>query len=288
MKTTTYDSSNLDRIQLRAWLIMFRELWESRELIHRLVVRNVAGQFRQSFLGYLWIVLPPIATTITFSLLQEAKIVNISLPADGMPYAVFALLGATFWGFFTQVVSMATNSISSAGALVSKIYFPREVLVISGVGNSVVNLAIRLVVVVLTFAILRYPPHPAALWFLVLLIPMMMLGLGIGLFLAPINTMMNDVSRMLEFAFQFGMLLAPTVYPTPIIDAASSTWQVGLYWLHQINPVSHYLYALHELIQHGTLTFTPGLQISLVLSVAVFFAGWRFFHAIEPLLAERV
>lgn len=265
-----------------------QELWESRELIHRLVVRNVAGQFRQSFLGYLWIVLPPIATTITFSLLQEARIVNISMPAGSMPYAIFALLGATFWGFFTQVVSMATNGISNAGALVSKIYFPREVLVISGVGNSIVNLAIRLVVVLLTFVFLRYLPHTASLFFFVLLIPMLMLGLGIGLFLAPINTMMNDVSRMLEFAFQFGMLLAPTVYPTPVLDASSTAWQVGLYWLHQINPVSHYLYALHDLIQHGTLTFTPGLQISLILSVTLFFAGWRFFHATEPLLAERV
>lgn len=285
---TRYVASSRDRLTLAAWIMMFREISEYRELIYRLVVRNVTGQFRQSFLSYLWIILPPVATTVVFTVLQRARIVNITMPEDGMPYAIFALLGATFWGFFTQVVSMATNSISSAGMLVSKIYFPREILVLSAVGNAVVNLAIRMLVVALSFVLLGYAPHPACVWFCLLLIPLLMLGVGCGLFLAPVNVMMNDVSRMLEFAFQFGMFLAPTVYPTPVLETVDSKWQVALYWMHQLNPVSHYLYALHELVEKGTLTFGAGLQASLILSVFVFFAGWRFFHAVEPLLAERV
>lgn len=288
MKITTYESSNLDRIRLSAWKLMFGELWDSRELIRRLVVRNVASQFRQSFLGYIWIVLPPIATTFIFTMLQRAKIVNIEMPADGMPYAIFALLGTTFWQFFAQVVSMATNSISSAGALVSKIYFPREVLVLSAVGNSIVNLAIRMVVILLTFVLLAYAPHVNALFCVALLIPMLMLGVGIGLYLAPLNTMMNDVTRMIEFAFQFGLFLVPTVYPTPVLSSDSSTWQIGLYWIHQLNPIAHYLNALRDLFQTGTFNVTAGLQISVMLSVLLFFSGWRFFHATEPLLAERV
>ncbi len=289
MKTTTvYEGGGRDRLSFRAWETMFRELWEFRELVHRLVLRNVSGQFRQSFLGYLWVLLPPIGTTIIFSLLQRAQVVAISMPEGAMPYPIFALLGATIWGYFTQVVMMSTCSISNAGALVSKIYFPREILVFSAVGNSIFNLLIRLVVVVFSFAALRYLPHVQSLLFLVLLIPFTLLGVGIGLLLAPINTMMNDVSRMLEFVFQFGMLLAPTVYPTPVLGDSSSTWELALYWAHHINPVSHYLYALHELVEKGTLTWTPGLQVSMAASIAIFFAGWRFFHATEPLLAERL
>lgn len=285
---TRYDAASRERLSIGAWRVMVGELWEFRELIHRLVLRNVSGQFRQSFLGYLWILLPPIGTTVVFSLLQRAQVVAITMPEGSMPYPIFALLGATIWGYFTQVVMMATASISNSGALVSKIYFPREILTLSAVGNAVVNLLIRLVVVVLSFAALRYAPHPACLGFLALLVPLTLLGLGIGLLLAPVNTMMNDVSRMLEFLFQFGLFLAPTVYPTPNPGAAADTWQVALYWAHQANPVSHYLYALHELVQQGTLTWTPGLLISVVFSFLVFLSGWRFFHATEPLLAERL
>lgn len=285
---TVYDGSGRDRLSIRAWGVMFRELWEFRELIHRLVLRNVSGQFRQSFLGYLWVLLPPIGTTIIFSLLQRAQVVAITMPEGSMPYPIFALLGATIWGYFTQVVMMATTSISNAGALVSKIYFPREILVFSAVGNAVVNLLIRLVVVVLSFAALRYIPHIQSIGYLLLLIPFTLFGVGIGLLLAPINTMMNDVSRMLEFVFQFGMLLAPTVYPTPVLSDTSGTWEVALYWAHHVNPVSHYLYALHQLVEQGSLTWTPGLQFSIAVSFVLFFAGWRFFHATETLLAERL
>ncbi|MCZ7590750.1 MAG: ABC transporter permease [Kiritimatiellae bacterium] len=288
-KTTIYEANERDRLSWAAWGAMFRELRDFRELIQRLIVRNVSGQFRQSFLGYLWIVLPPIGTTIVFSLLQRAQVIAITMPEGAMPYPIFALLGATVWGFFTQVVMMATSSISGAGPLVSKIYFPREILVFSAVGNAIVNLLIRLLVVVLTFAALRYLPHWQSISFLLLLVPLTLFGIGVGLFLAPINTMMNDVSRMLEFAFQFGMLLAPTVYPTPVLtDTAAGSWQNLLYWAHHINPVSHYLYALHELVEKGTLSWTPGLIVTVSSSVVVFLLGWRFFHATEPLLAERL
>lgn len=286
--TTIYEAGGRDRLTWAAWRVMCRELWEFRELIQRLVGRNISGQFRQSFLGYLWVILPPIGTTVVFTLLQRAKVIAITMPDGGMPYPIFALLGATMWGFFTQVVSMATTSISSAGNLVSKIYFPREILVFSAVGNAMVNLLIRLVVVVLTFAALRYVPHWQSLAFLLLLAPLTLLGVGIGLLLAPINTMMNDIGRMLEFAFQFGMLLAPTVYPTPELSDSTLGWQNLLYWTHHLNPVSHYLYALHELVQQGTLTWTPGLTTAVSLSVAIFLLGWRFFHATEALLAERL
>lgn len=287
-ETTIYDASNRDRLSWRAWGAMFRELRDFRELIQRLVLRNVSGQFRQSFLGYLWIILPPIGTTVVFTLLQRAQIVAITMPEGSMPYPIFALLGATIWGFFTQVVTMATTSISNAGALVSKIYFPREILVFSAVGNAIVNLLIRFLVVLLTFAALRYVPHWQSMAFLLLLIPFTLFSVGIGLLLAPLNTMMNDVSRMLEFAFQFGMLLAPTVYPTPVLTESAASWQNLLYWAHHLNPVSHYLYALHELVEQGTLSWTPGLITALAFSVVVFLVGWRFFHATEPLLAERL
>ena len=108
-KITIYDAANSDRISIRAWRVMFRELGESRELISRLVKRDMASQFRQSFLGYLWIILPPVATTIVFTLLRKANIINVPMPEDAMPYALFVLVGTTIWGLFTQVTIHRTR-----------------------------------------------------------------------------------------------------------------------------------------------------------------------------------
>lgn len=283
-----YDGSGRDRLALSAWCVMVRELWDYRELNLRLIRRGIAGQFRQSMLGYLWIIGPPIATTVVFNLLQQARVVNVTMPEGALPYALFALLGATVWGFFTQITAGATTSISTAGPLVSKIYFPREILVISSCGSAFLNLGIRLAVFLLSCVLIGFIPPWTALAGLLLLIPLALFGLGLAFFLAPLNTVMNDIGRALELAFQFGMLMAPTVYPTPDIATAHSRWEVLLYWLHIVNPVSHYLYALHGLLNTGHLVVTAGLQIAVVLSVLVCLIGWRFFHACEPLLAERL
>ena len=285
---TLYDASNSDRIALSAWQTMFRELAESGELISRLVKRDMASQFRQSFLGYVWIILPPVATTIVFTLLRKASVINVPMPDGAMPYALFVLVGTTVWGLFTQVTIMSTTSIVNAGNLVSKIYFPREVLVLSAVGTALINVFIRIMLLVLVFFMFGYAPHWQVIFAPILLLPLILFALGLGLFCAPANTMMHDMSRVLEFAFQFGMFLAPTIYPTPNRWAVDTQWQQILYWLHTCNPVTHYLHAIHGLIEKGTFALDAGFLISLLLGVTVFAIGWRTFHICEPLLAERL
>lgn len=294
-QVTCYDASGRDRISLAAWRVMVTELWDYRELIHRLLVRSIAGPLRQSFLGYFWIVLPPLATAMIFSILRSAEIVQVPMDGHIMPYMLFALIGATVWGLFTQCVSSATASIANAGTLVSKIYFPRETLVISSVGTALFNGAVRLVVVALMFAVVGFMPHPAALSIPLILLPMVLLAIGVGFLLAILNTMMQDVAKLIEFGFQFGMFLAPTVYPTPSLASALAAdtgqgvnWQLVLYWLHTINPVTHFIHAIHHTIEYGWFTPSPAFLASTVLSFLAFLAGWRIFHMCEPLLAERL
>lgn len=288
MKLTIYDAANSDRISIRAWKTMFQELWEYRELTQRLVLRNIAGQFRQSFLGYLWIALPPIATTLVFSLLRRSNIVNVPMPEGAMPYALFVLVNTTIWQFFTQLSIQATGSIASGGALVSKIYFPREVLVFSQVGSALINLGVQTLVIIIMLVFLRYIPHWSAFAIPFFLIPVALLSLGIGMLLAPINAMMHDISRMLSFLFQFGMFLSPTVYPTPDPALIVTRWQLVLYWCHTLNPVSHFINAADAAIQGNTIRMGTGFFFATVVSVLIFLIGWRFLHICEPLVAERL
>ena len=288
LRVTVYDGASRDRIAVSAWGRMFAELWRYRELTRRLLGRNIAGQFRQSFLGYVWIALPPVATTLIFTMLRRAQVVNVPMEGHVLPYALFALIGTTLWGFFSQLTIMATMSIANAGVLVTRVYFPREVLVLSAIGNAVVNFGIRLVVVVLSFALLGFHPPWQVVFFPLLLVPMLAFGVGLGFILAPINTMMRDMGRVLEFAFQFGMFLAPTIYPTPDIARDIGRWKVALYWLHNLNPVSHFIQAVDTLVETGSFVPDNGFVAACGISFLVLLIGWRFFHICEPLLAERL
>jgi len=287
-KTTIYDASGSDRTSLRAWGVMWRELRDYHEVIYRLVASNISGQFRQSYIGYMWIALPPIATTLVFSVLRQANIVNVPMAAGAMPYALFALLGTTLWGFFSSVALSATGSIGGAGALVSKVYFPREVLVLTSVGQNLATILVRVGVLLLSLLVFRYAPPWQALFAPLFLLPLLLLGLGMGMFLAPLHTVMPDIGRIVGFIFQFGMFMAPTIYPTPKISAVTSDWQLGLYLLHSMNPVTHFMHAITDLMQDGAVQWDAGLMGSMGFSVVLFLVGWRFFHVCEPYLAERV
>ena len=181
-----------------------------------------------------------------------------------------------------------STSISSAGNLVSKVYFPREVLVVSAVGQSLVNLAIRLGLVLLACALAGYLPSWSALGLPLLALPLLALGLGIGALLAPVNAVMNDTSRLLEFAAQFGLFLVPAVYATPVPVAGGSGLQEALFWLHTCNPVSQVLYTAYDWMAAPALTHPMGLLLTVLISGLVLACGWRFLHVCEPLLAERL
>lgn len=267
---------------------MFRELWEYRELIHRLVIRNFSAQVRQSFLGYVWVALPPVAITVVFSLLRKANVVNVPMAEAAMPYALFALVGTTIWGAFTGYLGAAMNSIAGGGNLVSKVYFPREVLVLSGIGSATINLLIRVAVILLTFAFMQYLPSWKILLVPLVLLPMFAMAVGFGLIFAPINTMMNDMSRLVDFAFQFGTFIVPAIFPTPDLATAKSIYERGLFWIHVLNPVSHFINAARDLLHYGTFEWSAGYTASSILGFLILAIGWRFFHICEPLLAERL
>jgi ABC-type polysaccharide/polyol phosphate export permease len=233
-------------------------------------------------------VVPPLAMAVIFSTLRQAQIVNVPMGNHTMPYVLFALIGTTLWGIFTQVSTTATGSIINAGSLVSKIYFPREVLVLSAVGTVLITSLVRIGMVIVTFVLFRYVPHWQALFIPVVLLPLLALALGIGLILAPLNAMLHDVGRLLEFVLQFGLFLTPIVYPTPALGDVTTPWQSALWWLHNLNPVSHYINAVHSLIETGTVVVYPGLVVSSALGFLVLLVGWRFFHICEPLMAERL
>ncbi|MBU0677868.1 MAG: ABC transporter permease [Verrucomicrobia bacterium] len=287
-QVTVYDSSGEDRIALSAWKHMFAEIWQFRELINRLALRNIAGQFRQSFLGYLWVALPPIATTVVFTVLRSANIFNVPMEGELLPYTLFTLIGITIWQLFTQFTMTSTTSISNAGALVSKIYFPRETLVLSATVSLLVTAAVNALIVALVFAVQRFVPAWQSVLFPLYCLPIVFLALGLSLFFAPLNTMMNDVSRILQFAFQFGMFLTPTVYRTPKYEDIATIWETILYWLHTLNPVTHVIVTVRQLTTGEVLLAGPAYWISAAVSVLVFALGWRFFHICEPLLAERI
>ncbi len=201
-----YTPDAMRKAGIRIWGTMTRELWSARELIWRLVYRDISARYRQSVLGYIWAILPPLVTVAIFTFLTSNRVLPIGeMP---LPYPVFALWSIGVWQLFSQSLAACTNSLTNAGSLVTKINFPKETLVISAVGQPLIDFLIRLLPTIIVFFWYEIIPSLAALWIPILLIPVILMAIGLGFFFAIANLAIRDIGNAVGMALTFGMFAA--------------------------------------------------------------------------------
>src|SRR2546423_12994264 len=101
---------------------MLADLWSARGLAWRLLHRDLSAKYRQSLLGYVWAIVPPLAVTLSFTLAGQAAIFNTG--STSLPYVVFALVGTVLWQTFSEAVYAPIKAVTGAKTLLARIRFP--------------------------------------------------------------------------------------------------------------------------------------------------------------------
>jgi ABC-type polysaccharide/polyol phosphate export permease len=177
----------------------FRELWHYRDLLYFLTWREISVRYKQTVLGFAWAVLQPLLTMLVFTVFlgRLAKI-----PSDGIPYPVFTYLGLLPWMYFANALTRSSMSLVSNASLVSKVYFPRVLIPLSGTLSALVDFLVAFAILGVLMAWYRIVPAPEAL----LLIPLSALtalaALGVGMWLAALNVQYRDVQHAIPFLVQ--------------------------------------------------------------------------------------
>lgn len=250
------------------WQIMFQELAESRRLIWLLILRDISVRYRQSILGYVWALVPQIATVTVFAFLHSSRV----LPIGGtkIPYIAYSLWGISVWQLFAGCLTNCANSLTASGSLVTKINFPREALVIAALGQPAFDFVVRLIPVITVFIWCGVLPSWESVFIPLLLVPVLLLALGLGFVLSIANLVIRDTANALGTALTIGMFLTPVLYPPPV------RWP--FYLINFCNPLSPLLAASQDLIAEGFLTKPEMLTAACIFSTALFLAGWRAFR----------
>jgi lipopolysaccharide transport system permease protein len=202
------------------WIaINWRELWDGRELLYFLILRDVAVRYKQTVLGVGWAVLQPIFSMLVFTVIfgNFAK-----MPSDGVPYPLFVYAGLLPWMFFSNAVSGASQSLVNQQALLTKIYLPRLFVPAASVGSGIVDLAVSFVVFAGMMLIYGFPVGWGVLLvpFLVLLVALA--AIGVGLTLAALSVTYRDFRYVIPFMVQAWMYLSPVIYPVSLVP---EKWQ---------------------------------------------------------------
>ncbi|MEM6551187.1 MAG: ABC transporter permease [Planctomycetota bacterium] len=258
---------------------MLHDLKAARGLAWRLIIRNLSAQFRGAALGWAWAFLPPIAAAATFILLNATGI----LPVDeqiGMAYPVFVFIGTLLWQSFVDAIQRPLKVVVGSRSMLTKINFPREALLMAGLGEVVFNTLIRLSLLVVILLAFKTPPawtFPLAALGLVTLI---LAGTVIGLLLTPIGMLYKDVQQAITMILGLLMFLTPVGWAVP--DSGIRAFSV---W---INPAAAPLLGARDMLVTGSLQYLPHTLALLGISLVLMFLGWVLYRLSMPIIIERI
>jgi len=128
---------------------MWRDLLASREIAWRLMRRDISAQYRQSFLGFAWAFLSPLAMGAAFTFANNAKLINVG--ETDLPYTAYVMLSTLLWQTFVEALNAPVNAVTGAKPLLARINLPREAVVLAKLGEVFFNFAIKLILVVALF-----------------------------------------------------------------------------------------------------------------------------------------
>lgn len=257
---------------------MFRDLLASRELAWRLFVRDISARYRQTFLGYIWAFLPPIVTTGTFVFLNASGVFKVG--ATALPYAAYVMIGTLLWQVFADAMQCPIRVVTASKAMLAKINFPREAILLAGLGEVLFNFLIRLVLLVAVFIWFRIPPPITALLLPVGVLAIIGFGFMLGVLLTPIGLLYQDISQGLVLMTGFWMFLTPVVYPPP----TAGTMVTFVKW----NPASPLIVATRDWITVGPTTHMTAFIIVAAFTLVFLFAGWILYRLALPHIIERI
>ena len=258
-----------------------RLLYTTRDLVIAWTYRIIRGRYQQSVLGGLWAIIQPAATVAIFSL-----IFTYIVPVDtgDVPYMVFSYVAMVPWTLFASSVIDMVDSLVGNMNLVSRIYFPREVLPLSYLLARLVDFAIAYAVVVVLLIYFRLELFLVG-WLclpLVLLVQLS-LALGIGLAGAALNVFYRDVRHVFTLVIQLWFYASPIIYPVSEVKSRLPSH----YYLYYLNPMTGVIEGYRDILLNQRLP-GPYLALSAAVAVALLLFGYWLFKRVEFQFADVV
>jgi lipopolysaccharide transport system permease protein len=274
------DRKNVLRIEpTKGWVpLRMHDLWEYRELVYFLVWRNVKIRYKQTALGASWAIIQPFMTMLVFSLFfgRLAKVAS-----DNIPYPIFSFAGLVPWTFFSNSLSLASNSLIGSAHLITKVYFPRLVIPIATVLSGVVDFAVAFLMLILMMLYYGMSPTIRMAWLPLFLVLALVTSLGVSLWLSALSVEYRDVQHVMPFVLQFWLFATPIAYSSSML---SEPWRT----LYGLNPMVGVVEGFRWALLGANTAPGPIIIVSSIAALVVLIGGAFYFRRMERAFADMV
>jgi ABC-type polysaccharide/polyol phosphate export permease len=218
----------------------------------------------------------PLLNTVVFSVVFM-RVTTVETP---LPYPLFAFSGLWVWNFFASSLRFSVTSLTSNSNLVSKVYFPREILPFSTVAVCFVDFAVGALVLAGLMAWYGVAPGIHLLWLPLVVLVQVTFTVAVALTLAMGNLFYRDVRYLFEILIAAWMFATSVVYPVDRVDGVLGT-------ILRLNPMT----GIVDAYRASLLLNTPPpatLGVAAIIAVTALAAAWALFHHLEFEFAEHV
>ena len=213
---------------------LFKEIqaiYKWRELLWQITAREVKARYKQSVLGYFWVILNPLAQMLVMSFAFSIILRVPTFSAHNIPYSIFLFVALLPWNLFANSLSSASASLVSSGGLITKIYFPRTILVMATIIAKIIDFLFANIVLIIYMIIYHMPVNINLLWIIPIFFIQQIFTLGLSLFFAAANLLYRDIQYLLAMILLLWMYITPIIYSA---DMVPEKFKI----IYQLNPLA--------------------------------------------------
>jgi lipopolysaccharide transport system permease protein len=263
---------------LRALAADVADLAHYRDLLYTLTLHRINVRYKQSVLGWAWALLQPLALmaiyTVIFSLVTR-------IPTNGTPYAVFVYAALLPWTFFATSITNSAGGFLAHTQLITKVYFPREIIPITYVFAALFDLLIAAAVLAGMMIWYRIPLTPHALFAIPVLMVELIFASGLSVLLAALQVRFRDVGLAIPLVIQVWMFATPVVYPLSAVPARFRS-------VYIMNPMTGIVENFRRAVIEGIGPDLASFWYSVGIAALLFPLAFLFFKNREATMADVI
>ena len=251
------------------------------ELLWQMVGREVKTRYKQSILGYFWVILNPLAQMLVMSFAFSIILRIPTNAASNIPYSIFLFVALLPWNLFASSLTSATSSLVNSSSLITKVYFPRTILVLSTVIAKIIDFLFASTILIVFMIIYQIPISLNILWILPIFLIQQIFTMGLSLFFAAANLIYRDIQYLLNMIILLWMYATPVFYPA---DLVPEKYRI----IFQLNPMAVIINAYRQTILGGGAPNYASLGIAFILSLIILFIALSYFKSREKIFADNI
>lgn len=253
-------------------------MFKYKDLLIELVKREIKARYKQSILGYAWVVLVPLINLLVLSVVFSFF---VKIPTGGIPYPIFLFVALVPWIFTANSISLGTKSLLTNYSLITKISLPREIFPLSAILAKLVDLILYSIIL---FILIFY--FGVSLNLTLLYIPLIFLVhfiflLSMSLILSATNVFYRDVENLLEVALTAWMYLTPVIYPPELVPESFKK-------IFNLNPMTPIINSYRNVVLYGVAPPWESFVYAIIVTLVFFVISVLYFRNRSKYFADVI